>query len=50
MEDALQNFIRFAENSFSVVVAGYLLLRMETRLEALTKAIAELRGLLTPTD
>ena len=32
------------QNSFSVVVAGYLLVRMENRLDGLTSAIARLQA------
>ena len=32
------------QNSFSVVVAGYLLVRMENRLEGLTAAIVRLQA------
>ena len=40
MEDFLTAVL---QNSFSVVVAGYLLVRMENRLEGLTSAIARLQ-------
>lgn len=39
--DELLTFV--AQSGFSVAVAAYLLVRMESRLEALTRAIQELR-------
>ncbi len=50
MDEGLKTFIEFAQANFSVVVAGYLLIRMEERLSKLTEAIAELRGLLEPKE
>lgn len=38
-----------AQSGFSVAVAAYLLVRMESRLEALTQAINELRHCCSPT-
>lgn len=38
------------QNSFSVVVAGYLLVRMENRLEGLTGAIARLQATIEHMD
>lgn len=44
--DELLTFI--AQSGFSVAVAAYLLVRMESRLEALTQAINELRHCVAP--
>ena len=38
------------QNSFSVVVAGYLLVRMEGRLDGLTSAIARLQATIERTE
>jgi len=43
MEDFLKNIM---ENSFSVVVAAFLLIRMERRLDDLTAALARLEAAL----
>jgi hypothetical protein len=43
MNDYAELLARIAETSFPVVVAGYLLVRTENRMEALTQAITELR-------
>ncbi len=44
--DELLTFV--AQSGFSVAVAAYLLVRMESRLEALTQAINELRHCCSP--
>jgi hypothetical protein len=44
METSLVNIVStIAETSFPVAVAGYLLVRMEARLQALTEAISSLK-------
>lgn len=50
IEENIAGLIKFAETSFPVAVAGYLLVRMETRLQALTDAITFLRHSLDPID
>ncbi|MDR0764936.1 MAG: YvrJ family protein [Synergistaceae bacterium] len=44
MEETL---INFAEGAFSIAVAGFLLVRMERRLDELTSAIARLESAIT---
>ena len=44
MDDTL---INFAEGAFSIAVAGFLLIRMERRLDELTSAIARLESAIT---
>lgn len=50
MEEAVIGLVKFAETSFPVAVAAYLLVRMETRLSALTDAITGLKHSLDPID
>lgn len=50
MDEGIINLVKFAETSFPVAVAAYLLVRMETRLAALTEAITELRHSLPPIE
>ena len=50
METLAQTVATFAENSFPVVVAAYLLIRMEKQLTELRMAIAELARQLEPRD
>ena len=39
-----ETLINFAEGAFSIAVAGFLLIRMERRLDELTSAIARLES------
>lgn len=50
MESVIASFASFAETSFPVAVAAYLLIRTESRIADLTLAIVELRHLLEPRD
>ena len=50
MDESIATLVKMAEMSFPVAVAAYLLVRMETRLTALTEAITALRYLLQPVD
>jgi hypothetical protein len=43
METLITQIIRFGELSFPVVVAAYLLIRMDKRIDLLTQAINDLR-------
>ena len=45
MEELLRSAL---QNGFSIAVAAFLLVRMESRLEALTLAINDLRSVLRP--
>ncbi len=45
MEDLLRSAL---QNGFSIAVAAFLLVRMESRLETLTMAINDLRNVLRP--
>jgi hypothetical protein len=45
-----ETLINFAEGAFSIAVAGFLLVRMERRLDELTNAITRLESAITGID